>query len=184
MASLTASERTLLNYDSPNMNDLLVGDRIRYLTTDGYYSSGTISGNAISSGSMNGVTVTSGSLAEVNEKGYAFSTPSGTTNTSTSPGIGPGMYFLSTISSGVTKMSSVAAVGDKWTFINKTTNTTAHLMGSSGGTGVMTFNGGTSFTHLLFENERILECICVSTNRFLITFPYSSAAFTSYSTTT
>jgi len=56
--ALSSAQMELINDASPINNDFSLGNRWKYLTTAGYYSSGTIQGPAISSGTASGMEFT------------------------------------------------------------------------------------------------------------------------------
>lgn len=196
--ALSTNQQNDINTMCSRAKEFSIGARLTNMTTAGAYNDGTIKiadtagtitdGTAtLVGGVLTGATLTDAAGVEINSISLTKNQPSTaiTTNTSTSAGtLTAGFYYLSSgISSGVYKFTSAPTAGNVVTVYNPGTST-GHLMFSSGGTIVGSFQDGTSFTHLLLEQHRFVSLVAVNSTKWVVLSPSASGMFTSYATST
>ena len=195
--ALSTNQQNDINTMCSRSKSYSIGSRLLNMTTAGAYADGTITigGGTITGGTITTPTITNPTLSGGIETFEIDSIPitnqfptSITTLTSTSigQGAGGGFYRMPTtdITSCIVKLDTAPSAGDYITIFNPSSDTTGHLLLSSAGTIVGVFPTGASFTHLQMEIWDWVEMVALSATRWLVVHPYSTAAFTTYATTT
>jgi len=180
MAALTTIETALIDDASPINNDYSIGGRLKYLTTAGAYSSGTLSGNAISSGHMDAITVNTVDIPLIN----STIDPSNLTTAYQATG---GHYMLLATAGSVCRISSALDTGTRITITNYSTGGAAGSSGvialDTGGAGIGlmggTFGatGGSSANYLTLAGMQTVELLLASGKWYAVSGTGSLATF-------
>ncbi len=150
MAALTTIETQLINKSSPLDNQFSLGSRNRYLTTDGEFASGTLSGNVISSGTITNTDIQSNYLKtavstiqttistafQLQGGKYAFRASAGAlvrVSSSLTSGTLVSVTNLSTVASGIVELDTGGAgIGLNMGSFGATAGSSANLLTLSG----------------------------------------------------
>ena len=142
MSVSSGTRHDLREHYTPPFTDFLVGDRNRYLTTDGYYSSGYIKGSSFSSGTIKGAQFYSPKIS------VAQSSTNDTSTTVTKISA-PGWYYLDATAGSICRVDTSTSNLPQWSFLyvtNIATAATGCICFSTGETVYVNTSGG--FTYI------------------------------------